>query len=50
MGELLGVMEIFYTLFVVIVTPLSTFAKAQSILHLKWVHFIICKVYLKRVG
>lgn len=45
--ELSGMIVMFYILIVVWVTQLYAFIKALAVIHLRFVHFTICKFLLK---
>lgn len=47
--ELSGVLEIFYILVEVVVIWIIH-VKTHQIIHRKWMHFIVCKLHLNKVG
>lgn len=49
MRELSGVIKIFYMLIMIVITWMDTFVKSYQTVHLKWVGFIECKLYLNKV-
>ena len=48
MRESSGVMKKFFILSVVVITWAFTFNETHQAIHLKWVYFIVCKLYLNR--
>lgn len=50
MKKLLVIMELFYILVVMVVTQVYTFVKFFHMYTLKWVHIIVSKSYLNKVG
>lgn len=47
MATLRGVMEVFFVL-ISVVYMIYTFVQTHRTVHLKWVHFIICKLYFNK--
>ena len=43
-----GLMELFYILFVVMFTGVYPFVKSHQMVHFQWVNFIVCKLYLNK--
>lgn len=48
MGELYGMMGIFYILIGVIITWVYMFIKNDQTIHLKQVNFIVCNIYFQK--
>ena len=46
--ELIEVMEIFHVMIMMMLTHLYTFTHACENLHINWVNFIVCKLYLSK--
>lgn len=45
MGELSGVIEVFYILILVVIIWVYKYEKSHQIVHLKYVHFTVSKCY-----
>lgn len=48
-GDPLRVMGMFYIFILVVATRVYTFIKTDPTVHLKWMHFIVCKLYFNKI-